>query len=104
MWTRWRSCAACPSRPTKGSTTFCMTAWPSASGRGGGEAPGGGPEKPCPPPVNTFDPSPPGCLDYVFVAGARVLDAALAFDAPHPSDASLFPSDHLGVMAKLNVG
>ena len=68
------------------------------------EAHGREPEKTWPTPVNTFDPSPPGCLDYVFVAGARVLDAALAFDTPHPSDASLFPSDHLGVMAKLNVG
>jgi hypothetical protein len=40
----------------------------------------------------------------VFLAGALVLDAALAFDVPHPSDASLFPSDHLGVTAKLGVG
>jgi endonuclease/exonuclease/phosphatase family metal-dependent hydrolase len=62
------------------------------------------PEKTWPTPVNTFDPSPPGCLDYVFVAGAQVRDAALAFDTPHPSDASLFPSDHLGVMAKLSIG
>ena len=62
------------------------------------------PEKTWPTPVNTFDPSPPGCLDYVFVAGALVLDAALAFDVPHPSDATLFPSDHLGVMAKVSVG
>jgi endonuclease/exonuclease/phosphatase family metal-dependent hydrolase len=68
------------------------------------EAHGREPEKTWPTPVNTWDPSPPGCLDYVFVAGARVLDAALAFDVPHPSDASLFPSDHLGVMAKLSVG
>ena len=68
------------------------------------EAHGREPEKTWPTPVNTFDPSPPGCLDYVFVAGARVLDAALAFDAAHPADASLFPSDHLGVMARLNVG
>ncbi len=68
------------------------------------EAQGREPEKTWPTPVNTWDPSPPGCLDYVFVAGARVLDAALAFDAPDASDASLFPSDHLGVMAKLNVG
>lgn len=66
------------------------------------EAHGREPDKTWPTPVNTFDPSPPGCLDYVFVAGARVLDAALAFDVPHPSDASLYPSDHLGVMAKLD--
>ena len=62
------------------------------------------PEKTWPTPVNTWDPSPPGCLDYVFVAGARVLEAALAFDTPHPADESLFPSDHMGVMAKLEVG
>jgi endonuclease/exonuclease/phosphatase family metal-dependent hydrolase len=62
------------------------------------------PEKTWPTPVNTYDPSPPGCLDYVFVAGARVLDASLWFDKPHPLDQTLFPSDHLGVMAKLEVG
>ena len=62
------------------------------------------PEKTWPTPVNTYDPSPPGCLDYIFVAGAQVLDAGLAFDTPHALDASLFPSDHLGVMAKLAVG
>ncbi len=62
------------------------------------------PEKTWPTPVNTFDPSPPGCLDYVFVAGARVLEAGLAFNNPYPDDENLFPSDHLGVMAKVNVG
>lgn len=62
------------------------------------------PEMTWPTPVNTFDPSPPGCIDYVFVAGARVLEAGLAFDTPHPGDDSLFPSDHLGVMAKLDTG
>ena len=62
------------------------------------------PERTWPTPVNTFDPSPPGCLDYVFVSGARVLEAGLAFDTPHPLDADLFPSDHLGVMAKLAIG
>ncbi len=62
------------------------------------------PEKTWPTPVNTFDPSPPGCLDYIFVAGAEVREAALAFDVPHPLDPDLFPSDHLGVTAKLQVG
>jgi len=62
------------------------------------------PEMTWPTPVNTFDPSPPGCIDYVFVAGARVLEAGLAFDTPHPGDDSLLPSDHLGVMARLDVG
>jgi endonuclease/exonuclease/phosphatase family metal-dependent hydrolase len=57
-----------------------------------------------PTPVNTYDPSPPGCLDYIFVDGARVIEAGLAFNKPHPLDDKLFPSDHLGVMAKLAVG
>ncbi len=62
------------------------------------------PERTWPTPINTFDPSPPGCLDYVFVDGARVLQADLAFATPHPDDETLFPSDHLGVMAKVDVG
>ncbi len=62
------------------------------------------PEKTWPTPINTFDPSPPGCLDYVYVSGARVLEAGLAFATPHPGDESLFPSDHLGVTAKIDVG
>jgi endonuclease/exonuclease/phosphatase family metal-dependent hydrolase len=62
------------------------------------------PEKTWPTPVNTYDPSPPGCLDYVFVAGAKVLDARVAFDAPHKLDGDLYPSDHLGVIATIEVG
>jgi endonuclease/exonuclease/phosphatase family metal-dependent hydrolase len=65
---------------------------------------GGEPEKTWPTPVNDWDPSAPGCLDYVFVDGARVLEAGLAFDAPDPNDETLYPSDHLGVMARLEVG
>jgi len=61
------------------------------------------PEKTWPTPVNTFDPSPPGCLDYVFVDGARVLEAGLAFDRPDAADPTLYPSDHLGVAAKLDI-
>jgi endonuclease/exonuclease/phosphatase family metal-dependent hydrolase len=61
-------------------------------------------EKTWPTPVNTYDKSPPGCLDYVYVAGADVLDAGLCFDKPHPLDADLLPSDHLGVMARLRIG
>lgn len=62
------------------------------------------PEITWPTPVNTWDPSPPGCLDYIFVDGARVLEAGLAFSTPHPDDENLFPSDHLGVTAKVDVG
>jgi len=61
------------------------------------------PEKTWPTPVNKFDPSPPGCLDYVFVDGARVLAAGLAFDKPDAADPTLYPSDHLGVAAKLDI-
>ncbi len=64
---------------------------------------GAEPEKTWPTPVNTYDPSPPGCLDYVFVSGATVRSASLAFDTPHPLDATLYPSDHLGVTATLDV-
>ncbi len=65
---------------------------------------GAEPDKTWPTPVNTFDPSPPGCLDYIFVAGGEVQEASLAFYRPHPLDQDLFPSDHLGVVATLNVG
>ncbi len=64
---------------------------------------GAEPDKTWPTPVNTFDPSPPGCLDYIFVAGAEVQEASLAFDRPHPLDQDLFPSDHLGVVATLKL-
>jgi len=47
----------------------------------------------------------PGCLDYIWVRGAvRVLDARLAFDRPHPEDPTLYPSDHLGISAHLEIG
>ncbi len=47
----------------------------------------------------------PECLDYVWVRGAiRVLDARLAFDRPDPDDPTLYPSDHLGVAAHVEVG
>lgn len=62
------------------------------------------PELTWPTPVNTYDKSPPGCLDYIYVDGAAVLSAALCFDTPHPLDGQLFPSDHLGVTAELRVG
>ncbi len=62
------------------------------------------PEKTWPTPVNTYDPSPHGCLDYVFVKDAAVTDASLAFDTPSKMDKDLFPSDHIGVIALLEVG
>jgi endonuclease/exonuclease/phosphatase family metal-dependent hydrolase len=46
----------------------------------------------------------PACLDYVWVRGAvRVVDARLAFDRPDPDDPTLFPSDHLGIAAHLEI-
>ena len=47
----------------------------------------------------------PGCLDYIWVRGAvGVASARLAFDRPHPDDPTLYPSDHLGLSAHLEVG
>jgi endonuclease/exonuclease/phosphatase family metal-dependent hydrolase len=47
----------------------------------------------------------PECLDYIWVRGAvRVESARLAFDRPHPEDATLYPSDHLGISAQLEIG
>lgn len=47
----------------------------------------------------------PGCLDYIWVRGAvRVASARLAFDRPHPEDPTLYPSDHLGISAHLEIG
>jgi hypothetical protein len=51
-----------------------------------------------------FD-GPPGCLDYVWLRGAIcVVSARLAFDRPHPDDPTLYPSDHFGISARLEVG
>lgn len=47
----------------------------------------------------------PACLDYVWVRGAvRVESARLAFDRPDPDDPTLYPSDHLGISAWLEIG
>ena len=46
----------------------------------------------------------PACLDYIWVRGAvRVAAARLAFDRPDPEDPTLFPSDHLGISARLEI-
>jgi endonuclease/exonuclease/phosphatase family metal-dependent hydrolase len=48
---------------------------------------------------------PPGCLDYIWTRGAiRVVDSRLVFDRPHPDDPTLYPSDHLGLAARLEIG
>lgn len=60
------------------------------------------PEKTWPTPINTDDRDPPGCLDYIFVGGAEVKECRLAFDRPHEYDPTLYPSDHLGLVARLS--
>jgi endonuclease/exonuclease/phosphatase family metal-dependent hydrolase len=47
----------------------------------------------------------PRCLDYIWVRGPiRVVYARLVFDRPHPDDPGLFPSDHVGIAAHLEIG
>lgn len=47
----------------------------------------------------------PACLDYVWLRGAvRVEAAALAWDRPAVGDPTLYPSDHLGLVATVLVG
>ena len=47
----------------------------------------------------------PECLDYIWVRGAvRVVSARLVFDRPAVEDPTLYPSDHLGISARLAVG
>ncbi|MDO8483739.1 MAG: endonuclease/exonuclease/phosphatase family protein [Candidatus Limnocylindrales bacterium] len=47
----------------------------------------------------------PACLDYIWVRGdVRVASARLEFDRPHPDDPTLYPSDHFGLSAQLELG
>ena len=47
----------------------------------------------------------PGCLDYIWLSGAaHAVEAGLAFDRPAVGDRGLFPSDHLGLHARLEIG
>jgi endonuclease/exonuclease/phosphatase family metal-dependent hydrolase len=58
------------------------------------------PDQTWPTPVNTYDNSPPGTLDYVYLSAEfRVAGAGLAFNQPAPENPELFPSDHLGLYA-----
>jgi len=46
----------------------------------------------------------PSCLDYVWLRGAaRAIDARLWADSPAAHDATLYPSDHFGVFATVEV-
>jgi endonuclease/exonuclease/phosphatase family metal-dependent hydrolase len=47
----------------------------------------------------------PDCLDYIWVRGrVRVDLARLAWDRPAVDDPTLYPSDHLGISAMLEIG
>ena len=47
----------------------------------------------------------PGCLDYIWVRGPiTVAECSLAFDRPAVDDPTLYPSDHLGLKARIRVG
>jgi hypothetical protein len=47
----------------------------------------------------------PGCLDYIWVRGAIAVDTCrLAFDRPAVDDATIYPSDHIGLVASIRVG
>ena len=43
------------------------------------------------------------CIDYIWTAGVRVAGSRVCFDQPDAGDASLWPSDHAGVWADLEV-
>jgi endonuclease/exonuclease/phosphatase family metal-dependent hydrolase len=63
---------------------------------------GAEPQLTWPTPVNTWDNSPAGTLDYIYVSPEfRIQDAGLAFDKPAADNPDLFPSDHLGLFATL---
>jgi endonuclease/exonuclease/phosphatase family metal-dependent hydrolase len=60
------------------------------------------PEKTWPTPVNDFDLSPAGTLDYIYVSREfEVAAAGLAFDKPASHAENLYCSDHLGLYARL---
>ena len=62
------------------------------------------PEKTWSTPVNTYDDSPHGTLDYIYVTDRfQIKDAGLAFNTPSPDDQDLYPSDHLGLFARLTL-
>ncbi len=61
--------------------------------------------KTCPTPL---EPKPyPGQwpIDHIFASrSVRVLDARVVFNEPDASDATLYPSDHFGLVASINIG
>lgn len=62
------------------------------------------PDKTWPTPVNDFDASPHGTLDYIYVSPEfSIREARLAFDVPAADNPGLFPSDHLGLYATVEL-
>ena len=46
----------------------------------------------------------PGCLDYIWVRGPITVEQCrVAFDRPAVDDPTLYPSDHLGLVARLRI-
>jgi len=58
-----------------------------------------------PTPLLAEPPAPPGMFDYIFLSrrGIRVLEARVAFNRPHAEDPTLYPSDHVGLLARLAI-
>jgi endonuclease/exonuclease/phosphatase family metal-dependent hydrolase len=55
--------------------------------------------------VGADDDGDPGCLDYIWVRGAITVDAcSLAFNRPAVDDRTLYPSDHFGLSARIQIG
>jgi endonuclease/exonuclease/phosphatase family metal-dependent hydrolase len=47
----------------------------------------------------------PGCLDYIWVRGPITVESCrVAFDRPAVDDPTLYPSDHFGLVATLQLG
>jgi endonuclease/exonuclease/phosphatase family metal-dependent hydrolase len=45
------------------------------------------------------------CIDYIWISGPlAVRDSRVCFDTPSPTDPTLYPSDHAGVWADLELG
>lgn len=46
-----------------------------------------------------------GCLDYIFISSAfaSVIDVSLFCKKPDPSDPTLYPSDHVGLLATIEI-
>ena len=56
--------------------------------------------------ASTIAPGPPAvCIDYIWLRGrGQVISSSLAFDRPSADDPTLYPSDHLGIVADIELG